>query len=164
MWVARQQLSTKTEGLWRGVLRLVHCCISTIRKSPAHSVCSTNIIPFSSREKAVICLFKYIKTDYRFTNPGDMNYSVPLLFIIDVFYSAPRSVGLVGNFDSIIALLSPRYSQRCWKFSWASCRDKGFGEGLLLISPSHCVCPHGPFICGGHLLPCTRLKTSVPRP
>ena len=32
------------------------------------------------------------------------------------------------------------------------CSDKGFGEGPLLISPSHCVCPHGPFTPGGSLL------------
>lgn len=42
------------------------------------------------------------------------------------------------------------------------CSDKDLAEGLLLISPSHCVCPHCPFTPGGHLLLWARLKTSIP--
>lgn len=40
--------------------------------------------------------------------------------------------------------------------------DKDLGEGLLLISPLHCVCPHCPFTPGGHLLLWAWLKTSIP--
>lgn len=117
----------------------------------------------------MICVFKYIKNGCQSTNSGDEKYGWYLFIFCTVciyifFILHPQPAGQVGSFISVICsapLPHPSLGGHV-RVPRVLFSGKGLGEHPLLISPSHYVCPHGPFMPSGLLLLLGKAENVIP--